>query len=282
MNRISKRSFFTIVNQAEICYREFLGMNRTQLKPGIRWKLPILHRLQRVDMRERQIGIDLDAYSADNVPVSVVGSLFFKVVDAEKACFNVQDYAEAVQNIGDSVSRVVVGKSTYDQLISDRHKINRELTENIGKEIGDWGVNCTRFEIRSFGPQNSEVAIYLEKQMQAERKRRENELDTLAAIRTAEGKRDAVKLEADAILYQNMQKARAMAERIKILRSAFPESTKVSDLELLQFSLESDRQATLKAIAESKNNTVYVIPPEKMYPVNTFMNMTVKNSQIQD
>ena len=142
--------------------------------------------------------MNLNAFTSDNVPVSVAGSLFFKVEDPEKALFSVSNYEDAVSNIGESSARAVIGKFTYDKIISQRTDINTEMVKTIDKSLDIWGILCNRFEITDFAPQNEKVARHLEKQMEAERSRRENELNTQAKIRTSEGERDAIKLQSDA------------------------------------------------------------------------------------
>ncbi len=275
-----RRGFITIVNQAEVAYRQFLGMNRVRLEPGIRICLPYLHQIDRVDMRERCIQISkMNGFTSDNVPVSVSGALFFRVTDAEKACFSVRNYITAVSNVGESTSRSVIGKFPYDKIISQRNEINTELVKTIENSIDQWGVACTRFEITDFGPQNKEVAHHLEKQMEAERRRRENELNTQANIRTAEGERDATKLEADAAFYQVKleadskayaidQNAEALARQIETIKKSTGDSARALD-----FILEMERQKNLNAIATNNQSAVYFVDPRNMYPMQRHINM---------
>jgi len=283
MNRIVKRNLFTIVNQAEIAYRELLGMNRVQLKPGFRIKLPVIHQLHRVDMRERCININnLNGFTSDNVPVTASGALFFKVENPEKALFSISNYVNAISNIGESASRAVIGTFTYDSIISKRNEINAELIKNIDKSIDTWGITCNRFEITDFKPQNKEVARYLEIQMEAERKRRENELNTQAKVRTAEGERDAsnlqsdatlykVKIEADSKAYSIEKNADAFANQIKIIKESF--NNKLTEQELMSFILELERQKNLQSVASSSSSKVYFIDPKNMFPMQRHINI---------
>lgn len=283
MNRINMRTFFTIVNQAEIAYRELLGMNRVQLKPGFRIKLPLLHQLHRVDMRERCILINnLNGFTSDNVPITASGALFFKVENPEKALFAISNYETAISNVGESSSRAVIGKFTYDSIISKRNEINSELINTIDKSIDSWGITCNRFEITDFKPQNKDVAKYLEMQMEAERKRRENELNTQARIRTSEGERDSsnlqsdaslykVKIEADSKAYSIEKNAEAFANQIKVIKESF--NNKLSEKELMSFILELERQKNLNSIASNPTSKVYFIDPKNMFPMQRHINI---------
>jgi regulator of protease activity HflC (stomatin/prohibitin superfamily) len=280
------RNFITVVNQAEVAYRQFLGMNRVRLEPGLRLCLPVFHQIDRVDLREDFVSVqNMNAYTSDNVPVTVSGSLFFKVTDAEKACFSVGNYVQSVASVGESTARSVVGKFPYDKIISQRNEINTELVKTIDTSISQWGVDCTRFEITDFGPQNEQVSKYLEKQMEAERRRRENELNTQASIRTSEGERDSVKLKSDANFYQVKleadskaysveQSALAQAKQIEILKKSFPN---LSDAQITDFMLELERQKNLNAIARNNSNAVYFVDPKNMYPMQRHITMDKQN-----
>jgi regulator of protease activity HflC (stomatin/prohibitin superfamily) len=281
-NLIKSLSPFIVVNQAETAYRQFLGMNRIKLDPGFRLRVPILHQVDRVDMRERSIYFtELNGFTSDNVPVSVSGTLFYKVTDAEKACFSVSNYVNAVASVGESTSRAIIGRFAYDKIISQRNELNAELVKLIDTSIDEWGISCNRFEITEFKPQNDGVRKHLEKQMEAERSRRENELNTQAKIRTAEGERDALKLKSDAEFYQvkleadskaySVEKnAAALAKQVEILKKAFPN---LNDAQLSDFLLETERQKNLNAIAHNNKNAVYFVDPKNMYPMQRHITM---------
>jgi len=88
---IIRRNFITVVNQAEVAYRERFGQNRIRLEPGLRLNIPIVHQLYKVSLKELIAPLDnQNAYTKDNVPVIVSGTVFFKVIDVEKAVFSVQ------------------------------------------------------------------------------------------------------------------------------------------------------------------------------------------------
>jgi regulator of protease activity HflC (stomatin/prohibitin superfamily) len=277
----TNRGFFIVVNQAEIAYRSFLGSNRIRLEPGLNLTVPLLHRTNRVDMRESGVCMnEIRCFTKDNVPVIVSGTLFHKVFDAEKALFGVQDYLESVDNVGQSSARAVIGRFDYDNAIKNRTEINDELRVVVADSIKEWGVDCTRFEMNVFEPQNEHVAKSLEKQMEAERGRRENELNTQAVVRTAEGARDSAKLNADAIYYATQkvsdaqrydveQITQAIINQIHEIKAAVPG---LCDEKVLQFMLESKRLEHLQAIAKSSSNKTYFIDPKSAFPaVNTLL-----------
>lgn len=267
------RGFFTVVNQAEVAYREFFGRGRTLLQPGIRLQLPLVHDFYRVNLREQSSDIKkINACTRDNIPVYISGALFYRVVDPEKACFSINNYARSVATVGESSVRSIIGVFDYDKITSERNEINSTLRENIGKSTLEWGVDCTRFEIQEFVPQNASVQEQLLKQMEAERARRETELKTLAKIRESEGDAQKIKNEADAHAYST--RAKAEADAYARLRESESYSLQIDNFKksgmnaesAANFLLEMNRVANLREIAGNKDGNVYFIPPEGMYP----------------
>jgi len=238
-----------------------------------------------LDLRESSINIpNLTGYTADNVPVLCSGSLFYRIKDSYKACFEVSEVEKNISNIGTSAVRSVLGTFTYDQVIADRNELNKQLNVMIGDSISQWGVECTKFEIQSFQPANREVERQLELQMEAERNRRKQLLDTQAQINVAEGQKQRVILEseghlearsneadaayktvfreAEARQQQALMEATAIAHQVEaIARSLTPESvsepTQENRMKALQMLVELKRLEQLKAIANSQSNSTY-------------------------
>ncbi|KAF8218283.1 hypothetical protein K438DRAFT_1796620 [Mycena galopus ATCC 62051] len=207
---VPRRTFITIIEQGKEGWRLSLGRSPSRLSPGLHLALPLYHSVQKIDLRESSISIpNLTGYTADNVPVTCSGSLFFRIVDGYKACFAISDVQNNIRNTGTSAMRSVIGHFTYDQVIGDRNELNKRLNTVIGNSILNWGVECTRFEIQSFQPANREVERQLELQMEAERNRRKQLLDTQAQINVAEGQKQRVILESEGHLAAKSNEADA-------------------------------------------------------------------------
>ncbi|KAF8586117.1 stomatin family protein [Ramaria rubella] len=286
----SRRKIFTIVNQGYEGWRLAFGRNPTRLKPGLQLMIPLYHTVQQVDMRETSANIhDLAGFTSDNVPVVISGSLFFRVRNSYDACFSVHDFHTNVINIGTSAMRSVVGHFSYDEVIGDRNKINIKLHEIIGSTIEKWGVDCTRFEIQTFKPQNRDVEKQLELQMQAERERRKQLLDTQALVNVAEGQKQRDILQSEGQLQSQLNKAEgekrrailasegffqaavneglALARQIDaVAESLMAESkdkpTDQTKLRALEALLELRRLEQLKAIAAGQANSTYFFGQE--------------------
>lgn len=269
----NKRNFITVINQAEVAYRERFGQNRIRLEPGLRLNIPIVHQLYKVSLKELITPLDnQNAYTKDNVPVVVSGTVFFKVVDVEKAVFSVHNVNQAIKSVGESSFRAVIGRFDYDEIIANRNAINTEMLQILGNTTMDWGINTTRLEIQNFGPQNNEVARQLEKQMQAERSRRENELQTQADIRSAEGAKQiailnsegsliAAKNKAEALKYELSATSDGLSEQINSLSNKFGGDTNKAT----QYLLEMKRLEHLQQLAGTQNK-VYFIPSDGIFP----------------
>ncbi|TFK34704.1 hypothetical protein BDQ12DRAFT_656638 [Crucibulum laeve] len=283
-NFSGRRTFVTIIQQGHEGWRLSLGRDPVRMHPGLNIAVPLYHSVLNVDLRESSINIpNLPGYTADNVPVSCSGSLFYRVVDGYKACFAVSDIHENVKNTGMSAVRSVLGHFTYDQVICDRNELNKRLNTVIGNSIANWGVECTRFEIQSFQPANREVERQLELQMEAERNRRKQLLDTQAQINVAEGQKQRVILEseghleaksneadakyktvvreAEARKQQSLMEASAIAEQVENIARSIAQNTEKPTPEDRQRALstliELKRLEQLRAIAESKSNSTY-------------------------
>ncbi|KAJ6460958.1 stomatin family protein [Mycena sanguinolenta] len=281
---VPRRTFITIIEQGKEGWRLSLGRNPVRLSPGLNLNIPLYHSVQKIDLRESSISIpNLTGYTADNVPVTCSGSLFFRIVDGYKACFAISEVQTNIRNTGTSAMRSVIGHFTYDQVIGDRNELNTRLNTVIGNSIASWGVECTRFEIQSFQPANREVERQLELQMEAERNRRKQLLDTQAQINVAEGQKQRVILEseghlaaksneadaafktvvreAEARKQQALMEASALASQIDALAEAVaapgtapgPAERK----QALDALIELRRLEQLRAIAKGTGNATY-------------------------
>ncbi|KAJ7061973.1 hypothetical protein C8F01DRAFT_1251801 [Mycena amicta] len=280
---LPRRTFVTIIEQGKEGWRLSLGRNPVRLTPGLRLNIPIYHSLLKIDLRESSITIpNLQGYTADNVPVMISGSLFYRIADGYKACFAVSDVETNLKNTGTSAVRSVIGTFTYDQVSCETSSTAR-LNKVIGSSIMNWGVECTRFEVQSFQPANREVERQLELQMEAERNRRKQMLDTQAQVNIAEGHKQRVILEseghlsaksneadaafktvvreAEARREQALMEASALAQQISAVADAIAVPGSVPGpaerKQALNALVELRRLEQLSAIAHGSGNTTY-------------------------
>ena len=263
-----RRNFVRIIEQGYEGWRLTLGKSPERLHAGLAINLPIIHTMQKVDMREQSVDVnDLVSFTLDNVPVKLSGSLFYQIVDGYKACFKVSNVHSNVLALGTSAIRSAVGRYAYDEIISDRNRLNITLREIVASGIDDWGVECRRFEIQRFAPSNRDVERQLEMQMEAERNRRKQILDTQALVNVAEGQKDsdilraegraaAITREAEARKTEAVLHAQGLADQIAAVAAQMDGDKSLAADLLVRF--ENIRQ--LQAIAKGSGNSTYFLP----------------------
>lgn len=149
-----------------------LGRLKATRGPGLVFIIPGIDRLVRVSLRI--IALDVppqDVISRDNVTVKVSAVVYFRVMEAEKAIVQVENYLYATSQLAQTTLRSVLGQVELDELLANREKINKELQEILEAHTGPWGVKVTAVEVKNIDlPLEMQRAIA--KQAEAERERR--------------------------------------------------------------------------------------------------------------
>ncbi|MCD6514660.1 MAG: slipin family protein [Candidatus Asgardarchaeia archaeon] len=170
---------------------KFLGVKG----PGIIWIFPILDKVAaRVSLRLNTYAFSTEqTLTNDNIPVTVDAVLYYRVIDAEKAILNVEDYEQATRLAAQTSLRETIGKVSLDELLSEREKIGHHLQEIIDAKTEEWGVKVTSVEIRDVViPRELQDAIA--RQAQAERERRARVILAQAEVEASEKMREAAKI----------------------------------------------------------------------------------------
>ncbi len=179
-----------IVQQFENSIVFTLGKFSRTLKPGLNFIIPIIEWTNTIDMRVLTRDIPKQqVITKDNVPVTINGVVYFKVLRADTAILEVQNYNYAISQYAQAALRDVVGGITFDELLAERQKIGEEIEKNVKKESANWGL-----EVMSIKIQDVDVPEDLKKMMSrqasAEREKRATitkaEGDKLAAFNLAE------------------------------------------------------------------------------------------------
>ncbi|OYT43401.1 MAG: hypothetical protein B6U88_01095 [Candidatus Aenigmarchaeota archaeon ex4484_56] len=218
-----------IINQYERSVKFRLGKFVGVLQPGFRWIIPIIERIEKVDVRVITVDIpSQEVMTQDNVPIKVNGVVFFKVLYADKAILEVEYYKYAVSQLSQSALRDMCGKAELDSVLAKREEIGQKIKEIVDKETDPWGIKVTDVKIKDIElPENMKRAMA--HQAEAERDRR-------ARVILAEAEKQA---------------AQALVDAGKIIDKS-PSSLK---LRLYQ---------TLSDIAAEKNSTIVFPFPEEL------------------
>ena len=179
-----------VVQQYETSIVFTLGRYSRTLKPGLNLILPVLEWTRSIDMRVLTRDIPKQqVITKDNVPVTINGVVYFKVISAETAVLAVQDYNYAISQYSQAALRDVIGGMSFDDLLAERQKIGDEIAEIVAKETTNWGLEVTSIKIQDVDVPE-ELKKMMSRQASAEREKRATitkaEGDKLAAFNLAE------------------------------------------------------------------------------------------------
>jgi regulator of protease activity HflC (stomatin/prohibitin superfamily) len=212
-----------IVPQANSFVVERLGAFQDAWSVGLHFKIPFIDRIaKRVNLKE-QVGDfpPQPVITKDNVTMRIDTIVFYQVTDPKLFAYGVENPINAIENLTATTLRNIIGELELDQTLTSRETINTKMRSELDFATDPWGIKINRVELKNIMPP-TEIQNAMEKQMKAERERREAvtraEGEKKANITVAEGKKASVILEAEA----EKQSAilRAEAEKEKMIREA--------------------------------------------------------------
>jgi regulator of protease activity HflC (stomatin/prohibitin superfamily) len=168
-----------------------LGRLIGQKGPGLILLIPVVDRMVRVDLRTVTLQIPpQEVITRDNVPARVNAVAYFRVVDANRAIVEVEDYLAATSQISQTTLRSVLGKAELDTLLAERDRLNEDLQQIIDEQTEPWGVKVTTVEIKDVEiPQGMQRSMA--RQAEAERERRAKIINAEGEFQAAEKLYDA-------------------------------------------------------------------------------------------
>ncbi|MGZ8783974.1 MAG: SPFH domain-containing protein [Acidimicrobiia bacterium] len=192
---------------------EFLGRYQRTVDPGLRWVLPFVKRLLKVDMREQVIDVPpQEVITKDNVVVTVDAVIYFEATDPVKLKYNISNFVLVVTKLAQTNLRNVVGDLQLDEALTSRELINAKLREILDDATDKWGTRVVRVEIQRIEPP-PDVTDAMHRQMKAERDRR-------AVVTEAEGQKRSAILRAEGVKEAQILEAEGQAEAIKRVADA--------------------------------------------------------------
>ncbi len=258
---------FKVVRPYEKGLIEFLGRYQRTVDSGLRWVLPFVKRLTKVDMRERVIDVPpQEVITKDNVVVTVDAVIYYEATDPVKLEYNVGNFMLAVTKLAQTNLRNVVGDLDLDSALTSREVINAKLRQILDDATDKWGVRVVRVEIQRIEPP-TDVTDAMHRQMKAERDRRaavtEAEGLKRAAILNAEGHKEsqileadgqaeAIKRVADAEKYQKLTVAEGEGQAIERVYAAIHNGDPTPDLIAIRY-LE-----TLQRVADGRATKIFL------------------------
>lgn len=206
-----------IVNTGYVYVVERFGQFYKVLEPGWHLIIPYVDYIRAKISTKQQI-LDIDPQSViteDNVKISIDNVIFYKVMQAQDAVYNIDNYKAGIIYSTITNVRNIVGSMTLDEVLTGRDKINKELLEIVDKITDSYGIKILSVEIKNIVPP-AEIQEAMEKQMKAERNKRAAILDAegkrQSAISIAEGDKQSKILQAEAEKEANIRRAEGMRE----------------------------------------------------------------------
>ena len=271
-------STIKIVPQAHAYIIERLGTYCGTWSVGLHMKMPIIDKIaRRVTLKEQVVDFaPQPVITKDNVKMRIDTVVFFQITDPKLFCYGVENPIMAIENLTATTLRNIIGDLELDQTLTSRETINTKMRATLDEATDPWGIKVNRVELKNIIPPAA-IQDAMEKQMKAERERREQILkaegEKKSAILIAEGNKQSVILEAEA--EKQSQILRAEAKKEATIREAEGQAQAIlavqqanaDSIRLLNESAPSNQVLTIKSLeafakAADGKSTKIIIPSD--------------------
>ncbi len=256
-----------IVPQATVFVIERLGTYYATWETGLHFKVPFFDRIaKKVSIKEQVVDFKPQpVITKDNVTMQIDTVVFYQITDAKLFTYGVERPLSAIENLTATTLRNIIGEMELDSTLTSRDVINVKITSILDTATDKWGIKVNRVELKNIIPPR-EIQDAMEKQMKAERERRETLLraegEKKSQILIAEGEKESAILRAEAVKEAKIREAQGEAEAILAVQKALADS-----IELLNKANPSEAVLKLKSYeafqkAADGKATKIIIPSE--------------------
>ena len=256
-----------VVQQSRAYVVERLGAYSATWNVGLHLKIPFIERVvKKVSLKEQVADFDPQpVITKDNVTMQIDTVIYFQITDPKLYTYGVEHPMNAIENLTATTLRNIIGEMELDQSLTSRDVINAKMRSILDEATDPWGIKVNRVELKNILPPK-EIQNAMEKQMKAERERRESILqaegEKASKVLIAEGEKQSTLLRADAAKQARIMAAEAEAQSILKVQQAMADS-----MRMLNENAPNDQVIKLKAlealekVADGKA-TKLIIPSE--------------------
>ncbi len=277
--------FFKAVNTVDQGYEytvERFGEYTRTLRPGLHFIVPYFDAIgAKMNMMESVMEVpSQEVITKDNAMVKVDGVVFFQVLNAAQAAYEVNDLTRAILNLTMTNIRTVMGSMDLDELLSKRDTINARLLAVVDDATGPWGVKITRIEIKDITPPQ-DLVDSMARQMKAERDKRANILEAegfkQAEILKADGEKRAAILEAEGrkeSAFRDAEARERLAEAEAKATTDVSNAIATGNIQAINYFVANKYIEALKDIAAAPNQKVILMPLEASNVIGALAGIT--------
>ncbi|MCW4011230.1 MAG: paraslipin [Candidatus Bathyarchaeota archaeon] len=250
------------VNQYEKGIVERFNAYEKTVAPGLRMIVPFVERIYRVNMREQVIDVPpQEIITEDNVVVTIDAVIYYQVVDAKRALYEIEDFELGIVKLAQTTLRNIVGEMSLDVCLTSREKINVELRSVLDQATDKWGTKVNRIELQRIDPPQ-DIQTAMHKQKTAEQERRQLRLLATGRKEAAEQEKQGAILKAQGEKQAAILSAEGEAKAVELVAEAQSKAIKlVSESANAYFKENAQLNKKLDVVRDTFSQQTKIVVP---------------------